>query len=132
MFCKPRQITCKEGSCNDANFVLDNTSSSMLCCTTVRSATPMANLPSDGSLEGGSFEGTLARTAPFEESSSHEVIFTVNDSSLGSLVTELRGLPATMQLTLPQHRLSEVTVGFLRLEVVKELENLVRSTVSRD
>ena len=86
----------------------------------------MANLSSDGSLEGGSFESTLAHCVPFEESS-HKVIFTVNYSSLESLVTELRGLPATMQ-----HRLSEVTVGFLRLEVVKELENLVRSTVSRD
>jgi hypothetical protein len=57
----------------------------------------------------------------------HTKLSLLNYSSLGSLVTELRGLPATMQ-----HRLSEVTVGFLRLEVVKELENLVRSTVSRD
>jgi len=91
----------------------------------------MANLSSDGSLEGGSFESTLAHCVPFEESS-HKVIFTVNYSSLESLVTELRGLPPTMQLTFPQHRLSELTIEFLRLEVVKDLENLVRSTVSRD
>ena len=57
----------------------------------------------------------------------HTKLSLLNYSSLGSLITELRGLPATMQ-----HRLSEVTVGFLRLEVVKDLENLVRSTVSRD
>ena len=110
---------------------MDNTPSFLLCCTTVRSATPMANLSSDGSLEGGSFESTLAHCVPFEESS-HKVIFTVNYSSLESLVTELRGLPPTMQLTFPQHRLSELTIEFLRLEVVKDLENLVRSTVSRD
>ena len=129
MFCKSRQTTCKEGSCNDANFVnLCWTIHHGPCCVARqcgprhlwRTCLPMDPLKVD-------HLKALLHALRHSKNLLHTKLSLLNYSSLGSLVTELRGLPATMQ-----HRLSEVTVGFLRLEVVKELENLVRSTVSRD